>query len=78
MLSLAQLFMTPWTVTHQSPLSVGFSQQEYWSDVLFPPPEDLPTPGMEFMSLTSPGLAGRFFTTSATQEAPQIPHFRHS
>ena len=77
MLSLAQLFMTPWTVSQQSPLSMGFSQQEYWSDVLFPPPEDLPTPGMAFVSLTSPALAGRFFTTSAAQEAPKIPHFRH-
>ena len=36
-----QLFLTPWTVAHQVPLSVGFSRQEYWSELPFPPPGDL-------------------------------------
>ena len=52
--------MTPWTVTCQTPLSMEFSRQEYWSGLLFPPPGDLPNPGTEPMS---PALAGGFFTT---------------
>ena len=65
MLSHVQLFATPWAVTHQVPLSMGFSQQEYWSELPFPPPGDLPHPGTE---LVSPILGGGFFTTSATWE----------
>ena len=37
-LSRVQFFATPWTVTHQAPLSVGFSRQEYWSGLPFPSP----------------------------------------
>ena len=48
---------------------MGFSRQEYWSGLPCPPPGDLPNPGIEPVSLTSPALAGRFFTTSATWEA---------
>ena len=39
--------MTPWTVAHQAPLSMGFSRQEYWSGSPFPSPGDLPDPGIE-------------------------------
>ena len=39
--------MTPWTTAHQAPLSMGFFRQEYWSGVPFPPPGDLPDPGIE-------------------------------
>ena len=39
------LFVTPWTATLQVPLSTGFSRQEYWSGLPFPPPGDLPDPG---------------------------------
>ena len=53
----------------QALLSMGFSQQEYWSVVPFPPAGDLPDPGIEPASLTSPALPGRFFTTSTTWEA---------
>ena len=42
----------PWTVAHQAPLSMGFSRQEYWSGLPFPPPGDLPDPGIEPMSLS--------------------------
>ena len=59
-LSRVHLFVTPWTVAHQAPLSMGFSQQEYWSGLSFPPPRDLPNPGIQ---LTPPALAGKFFTT---------------
>ena len=57
-----------WTVAHQAPLSVGFSRQENWSELPLAPPGDLPNPGMEPTSLSSPALAGGFFNTSATWE----------
>ena len=57
------LFATPWTVALQVPLSVGFSRREHWSGLPFPPPGDLPDPGIELSSLTSPASAGRVFTT---------------
>jgi len=60
------LFMTLWTVDHQAPLSMGFSRQQYWNGLPCPPPRDLPDPGIEPLSLMSPALAGRFFTTSAS------------
>ena len=41
---------TPWTVTHQTPLFIGFARQEYWSELPFPSPEDLPNPGIEPVS----------------------------
>ena len=62
-LSCAQLFATPWTVAHQAPLVMEFSQQEYWSELPFPPPGDLPDSGTEPTSLVSPALADKFFTT---------------
>ena len=51
-LSRVQLFVTPWTIAHQAPLSMGFSRQEYWSGLPFPSPEDLPDPGIEPRSPT--------------------------
>ena len=70
MLSCFRLFVTPWMiVAHRAPLSVGFPRQEYWSGFPFPPPGGLPSPGIKPASLTSPALAGGFFTTSATWEA---------
>ena len=38
--------MTPWAVAHQAPLSMGFPRQGYWSGLPFPPPGDLPDPGL--------------------------------
>ena len=67
--SPVQLCGTLWTVARQVPLSIGFSRQEYWSGLPCPSPGELPDPEMESASLTSPALAGRFFTTSATWEA---------
>ena len=46
-LSCVRLFVTPWTVAHQTPLSMRFSRQECWSGLPCPPPGDLPHPGME-------------------------------
>ena len=51
-LSRVQLFATPWTVAHQTPPSMGFSRQEYWSGLPFPSPGDLPDPGIEPRSPT--------------------------
>ena len=62
-------FVTLWTVACQAPLSMGFSRRESWSGLPFPPPGDLPNPGIKPKSLTPHALAGRFFTTSGTLEA---------
>ena len=56
-------FATPWTVAHQTPLSMGFSRQEYSSGLLFPSPGDPPDSGIKSVVLMSPALAGGFFTT---------------
>ena len=61
--SHVQLFVTPQTVALQAPLSMGLSQQEYWSEFLFPTPGDLPNPKIQCMSPSSPALADRFFTS---------------
>ena len=50
-LSCVRLFATPWTVAYQSPLSMGFSRQEYWSGLPFPSPGDFPNPGIKPRSL---------------------------
>ena len=67
--SHVRLFAALWTVARQAPLPMGFSRQEDWSGLPFPPAGDLPNPGIEPTFLTSPALAGGFFTTSATWEA---------
>ena len=59
-LSRVRLFVTPWTVACQAPLSVGFSRQDYWSGLPCLPPRNLPDLGIESKSLTPPALAGRF------------------
>ena len=61
-----QLFVTPWTVAHQTSLSMGFSRRECWSGLPCPPPEHLPNPGIKPVSLMSPVLGSRFFTTSTS------------
>ena len=62
------LFVTPWAVACHAPLSTRFSRQEYWSGLPYPPPGDLPNPGIEPTSCISPALADMFFTTSTTWE----------
>ena len=59
LLSHVQLFVTPWTIAHQAPLSMEFPRQEYWSGLPFPTPRDLPDPGIE---PAFPALAGGFLT----------------
>ena len=58
--SHVQLFATLWTVALQSPLSMGFSRQEYWSGLPFLPIGGLPDPEIK---PASPALADGFFTT---------------
>ena len=55
--------------TRHTPLSMELSKQEYWSGLPFATPEDLPHPGIEPVYLTSPALAGGFFTDCTTWEA---------
>ena len=64
---LPDSLVTPWTVALQAPLSIGFSRQECWSGLPCPPPGHLLDSGA---CLLSPALAGRFFTTTTTWEAP--------
>ena len=67
-LSHVWLSVTPWTIAHQAPLSMGFSRQECWSGLPFPALGDLTDPGIEPASLVSPTLAGRFLTTCGNLE----------
>ena len=69
-LSRVRLVVTQWTVANQTPLSLGFSRQEYWSGLPFPTPGSSPDSGIEGASLVSPAspaLAGRFYTTAQAQ-----------
>ena len=52
LLSRVRLFVTPWSVAYQSPPSIEFSRQEYWSGLPFSSPGDPPDPGIEPRSLT--------------------------
>ena len=65
--SRIQLFVTPWTVIHQTSLSKGISRQKYWSGLPCLPPGDLPDSGIKLASLVSPAspaLVGGFFTAA--------------
>ena len=75
---VAQSCMTPWTVAHQAPLSIGFFRQEYWSELLFPSPGQLSHPGIEprspalqadSLSSEPPGKRPRF-TTWVVEKSP--------
>ena len=68
--SHVRLFVTVWSIALQSPLCMGFPRQEYFSGLPFPPPRNLPDPGIEPVF---PTLAGGFFTT----EAPGKPLCRY-
>ena len=70
LLSCIRLFATPWTGAHQSPLSMGFPKQEYWSGLPFPSPRDLPDPGIE---PRSPALQEE----ALTSEPPEKPVKEH-
>ena len=63
---------TPWTVVRQAPLSMGFPREEYWSELSFPSPGDLPNAELTPMS---PALAGRFFTTESPGKSENVLDF---
>ena len=69
-LSCVRFFVTLGAVARQSPLSMGFSGQEYWSGLLFPSPGDLPNPGIEPRSPESPTLQADSFTTEPSWKPP--------
>ena len=66
LLSRVRLFVTPWTVAYQAPLSMEFARQEYWSGLPFPSPGDRLNPGIE---PRSPALQ----TDVLTSEPPEKP-----
>ena len=70
--SHVQLFATPWIAAYQASLSMEFSRQEYWRGLPFPPPWDLPDPGIEPTSLKSPSLE----KGSLPLASPGKPHFK--
>ena len=61
-----------WTIASQAPLSMRFSRQKYWSGLPFPPPRDLPDPGMELVFLMSPTLASINIRNYKSHEAYHI------
>ena len=58
--------MTPWTGIHQAPLSMEFSRQEYWSELPFPTPRDLPNPGIKPACPVSPALQPNSLPTESS------------
>ena len=72
-LSCIWVFATPWTVTCEAPLSMGFYRQEYWSGLPFPSLGDPCDSGTEPTSFVSPALAGRSLTTVLPGKPQRTP-----
>ena len=68
---MSDSFVSPWTIAHQAPVSMGFPRQEYWSVLPFPSPGDLPVSDIEPIS---PALAGRIFTTEPPGKSSEFSH----
>ena len=66
---MSDSFVTLWTIAHQAFLFMGFPRQEYWCQLPFPSPGDLPNTGIE---PASPVLTGGFFTTEPHQGSPNL------
>ena len=77
-LSRVWLFMAPWSISHQAPLSMEFSRQEYWSGLSSPPPGDLPDLGIKPAPIAFPALAGEFFIPSAPRGSPSDSLILHN
>ena len=75
LLSRVQLFATPWIVACQAPLCMGFFRQEYWSELPFPPPGNLPEPGNELKAPAALALAGEFLTTEPRGKSHMVYQF---
>ena len=70
------LFVTPWTIVHKAPFSMGFSRQEYYSGLPFPTPGGLPNPGIEPMPLVPPAFSasiGRQITACHLESGTTVP-----
>ena len=65
--SRIQLFSTTWTVAHQAPLTMEFPRQEYWNDLPFPSPRDLPNPGIKPTSLMCLAFTDEYLQFSSVQ-----------
>ena len=63
----------PWTIARQAPLCMGFFRQEYWSALPFPPPRDLPNPGIEFRS---PAMQADFLPSDPSPETEASVSYR--
>ena len=74
-LSLVQIFVTPWTLALQALLCMGFPRQEYWSGLPFPSPMDLPDPGIKPMSPVSPAFQANSLSTEPSGKPPYIYFF---
>ena len=74
---MSDSFAILWTLAHQTPPSMGFSRQEYWSELLCPTSGKLPDLGIKPTSPMSLALAGGFFTTGATWETSFDYHTHH-
>ena len=74
LLSHIWLFMTPWTIAHQAPLSMGFPRKKYYRRLPFPSPGDGLNPGIKPTSPASPSLASGFFDLWATRETQTVAH----
>ena len=70
LLSHVQFFVIAWTITHQAPLFMGFSRQEYWSGLPFPFTGNLPNQGIEPMSLNL--LHGQVGSLPPGKDGPQF------
>ena len=78
LLSHVWLFAIPWTVAHQAPLSMGFSSPEFWSELPFLSPGDLPHPGKELGSpaLQADSLLSEPPRKPMVKQSPNIPSFQ--
>ena len=74
-LVVSSSFAALWTVARQGPLFMEFPRQEYWSGLSCPPPGDLPNPGIEPQSLTSPALGGSLPLVPPGKPVLNIPFF---
>ena len=68
-LSHVQLFVTPWTVARQAPLSMGFSRREHWNGLPCPPPGESSQPRDQTCVSYVSCLGRRIFPTHTTWEA---------
>ena len=66
------LFLIPWTTAHYVPLSMGFPRQEYWSQLSFPSPGDLPNPGILYHLATREGFPGGTAAAKSLQSCPTL------